>query len=90
MLAAVGAPEEPSTSATGSNADSARRTPGSLRTAPANGGSPGYPDTAYCTVRSDGLVLARNTGNDACVRLAAAADPRATPPVSPITSTSPR
>ena len=56
----------------------------------ANGGRPaGTLACEYRTVRSDGFVLARNTGNDDSVRLAGAAAPSATPPVSPMIRTSP-
>src|SRR5579871_5492535 len=41
------------------------------------------------TVRSDGLVLARNLGYDDWVRLAAATEPIATPPITPTRSTNP-
>ncbi len=38
-------------------------------------------------LRSEGLVAARNVVYEDCVRLAAATEPRAIPPISPISST---
>jgi hypothetical protein len=50
---------------------------------------PGLPGPVLYTVmvRSDGLVLARKAGYEDCVRLAAATEAMAIPPIIPIKST---
>jgi hypothetical protein len=54
--------------------------------------APALPEPLLYTVmvRSDGLVLARKAGYEDCVRLAAAIDAMAIPPISPIRSTTAR
>jgi hypothetical protein len=64
-----------------SDAVPTRCTPGSRSRALARSGA------NTVRLRSDGLVLARNVANEAWVRRAAATEPIATPPVSPISST---
>ena len=51
--------------------------------------APALPEPMLYTVmvRSDGLVLARKAGYEDCVRLAAATEAMAIPPIIPIKST---